>query len=326
MSPEPTIDFRKERSFGDILNVTFVFIRQNLAPLVKGLLFFVAPFLVGAMLFNVLAQTNVLSGALLNVDGDAEALEALFSNYLGIFFFSLLGMVMALGVVYGLMERYRENGPERLTVEGLWQEARRRFFRMLGTMLFLLLTLGGLYLVLVTFLGVMAAGLAGNAGMVGGVVFFLLLMGIIGVLFYFGVVLLLLFPMRSVEPVGLLEGMGRCFRLARGHWGATFGVVFVAWLISSVLGGIFSLPAVILMFMQGLHGGGGAPGPVAQVMLVTGGVVSGIAGALLYSIPLVATGLQYYNLVERKERVGLMERIRRMEEAGAEGGDEAVDG
>ena len=43
-----------------------------------------------------------------------------------------------------------------------------------------------------------------------------------------------------------------------------------------------------------------------EAMMVALGVLSGIASTLLYCIPLLALAFQYFNLVERKERVGLL--------------------
>lgn len=312
MNPD-VIDFRQERNFGDILNLTFSFIRQNLPLLARGLLYFVAPFMVVGMVFNTLVQVDMLGKGLFTVETDPDALLSMLGNYLGILVFGMMALGMALGVVYGLMEAYREAGPGALTVEDLWDRARGLFFRMLGTVLFLIAALGAVYLLLVMFTSVIVAAVMGSGGgLAGGILFFLILLGILALMAYLSVVFSILLPMRVAEPVGLVEGASRCFRLVRGHWWATFGVVFVAWLISSVLGGVFSLPALIVMFLQGFHGGG-EPGLGVRMLLAAGGVLSGIAGALLYSIPLVATGLQYYNLVERAERVGLAERVRRME-------------
>jgi hypothetical protein len=140
-------------------------------------------------------------------------------------------------------------------------------------------------------------------------------------LVYVLTIVAILFPMRAFESIGIIEGLSRSLSLVKGYWWQTFGVIFIAWLISTVLGGIFSMPSVFLSFVQGmntLEGGN----MVLRVLLVVSGVLGGMANALLYSIPMLATGFQYFNLLERKEGVGLMARIEQMaEHAGREGGE-----
>ena len=89
--------------------------------------------------------------------------------------------------------------------------------------------------------------------------------------------------------------------------GGTFAVLFVAWLLVSILGFLFNLPSMVLIFAGSLHGAG--PDGALGVAAVAAGALATLSSALLYPIPLVAAGLQYFSLVEEKERVGLMERI-----------------
>ncbi len=315
MKGESPIEFRRRRDFGEVLNVTFRFIRQNLALLSKSLLFFVAPFLVVAMLFNVAVQMQVFSGGFLNADGQPLAnLSGLLFNYAGILVFSLLAGVMAWAVILGLMRLYEAHGPGGLTVKAVWEEARGLFFGMLGVVAFLLMILFLIYFLFILFVGFGAAVFAQAGAIVGGLITFVAVVAFLGALAYVVTVFALLFPMRVFERIGLIEGAGRCLKLVRGYGWQTFGVIVLSWIISSVLGGIFSMPSVLLSFLQGmntLEGGGSG----LRALLVVSGVLGGLASSLLYSIPMVATGFQYFNLVERKEGVGLMARIERLAES-----------
>ena len=314
MNPDPSIDFRRKRDFGEVLNVTFGFIRQNLAPLTKSLLFFVAPFLVVAMLFNTAVQMQVFSGGFPSADGQGLAdLSGLLFNYAGIMVFSLLAGTMAWAVILGFMRLYDAHGPGGFTVKAVWQEARRLFFRMLVTVAFFLMIVFVLYLFFAFFISIGVAVFAQAGALLAGLFTFVAVVGFLAGLVYVLTLFTLLFPIRAFERIGLIEGAARSSRLVRGYWWQTFGVIFLTWFISSVLGGIFSMPSVVLSFLQGmntLEGGGTA----LRVLLVVFGVLGGLASSLLYSIPMLATGFQYFNLVERKEGVGLMARIERMAE------------
>ncbi|WP_457654449.1 hypothetical protein [Rhodocaloribacter sp.] len=314
MNPEPPIDFRRKRDFGEVLNVTFRFIRQNLAPLSKSLLFFVAPFLVVAMLFNVAVQVQVFSGGFLSGEGGTPPdFSGLLLNYAGITFFSLIAGTMAWAVILGFMRLYDAHGPGGHPVQAVWEEARGLSFRMLGTVAFFLMIVSVFYIFFAFFISIGVAVFAQAGAVVAGLFTFAAVVGFVAGLVYVVTILALLFPMRAFERIGLIEGAGRSLRLVRGYWWQTFGVIFLAWFLSSVLGGIFSMPSVVLSFLQGmntLEGGGTA----LRVLLVVFGVLGGLASSLLYSIPMLATAFQYFNLVERKEGVGLMARIERLAE------------
>jgi hypothetical protein len=320
MKHDPPIDFRRKRDFGQVLNVTFGFIRQNLATLTKSLLFFVAPYLVVAMLFNVAVQMQVFSNGFLSADGQSLSnLSGLLFNYAGIMVFSFLAGTMAWAVILGFMRLYDTHGPVGVTVKEVWEEARRLFFRMLGTVAFLLVNVFVLYFLFILFVGFGAAVFAQAGALIAGLFTFAAVVGLLVVLVYVVTIFALLFPMRVFERIGLIEGARRSLRLVKGYWWQTFGVIFLSWFISSVLGGIFSMPSVLLSFLQGmntLEGGG----TVLRVLLVVSGVLGGLASSLLYSIPMAATAFQYFNLVERKEGVGLMARIERVAEPEELGG------
>jgi hypothetical protein len=53
------INFKEQREFGQILNSTFAFLRQNFSKLGKALIFFAGPFLLLQGIAQVYYQTNV---------------------------------------------------------------------------------------------------------------------------------------------------------------------------------------------------------------------------------------------------------------------------
>jgi len=303
MQNDSAIPFRKVRDFGDVLNVTFSFIRQNFALLIKSLLFLAAPVGALAMLFSSLMQARLLAFDLESLT-DPMALFGL--EYVAALFFGLLSVVVAIDVVFSFMVLYEERGPGGFDFTDVRRMSLQRFLGTLGTVLFLfLLVMLPVPLILIPCLGALAY-------LVGAV--------------YFGIVFSLVLPMRIRERVGLVEGLQRCTQLVRGYWWPTAGVLFIAWITYSILGTLFNTPTMIMLFVSGFHGfGEGGGGPVGLLFTLLS-MVGGLGTTLLYSIPLVATGFQYFSLVERKERTGLMARIDQVAEGGREGREEKGEG
>jgi len=299
-----TIEFRQIRDFGDVLNVTFQFLRQNFSKLGKSLLLWVAPFVVAAMLFNVLIQLRFFPLDPAKLQEGTETGELLLL-YLGMLVFSLCGISMAFGVVYGFMALYERHGTADFELDEVWQRARSTFFPMLGTLLSIVLLMTMVYSFLIIALSIFG-GIVGGGVLTGFLVIVAVFGGIL-VAVYFAITFALMFPIMINEPIGLIGGMQRCFYLVKNQWWATFGVLFIAWLISSILGGVFSIPMLIILFTNNLHAG--QANIIVQLMMVVFGILGGLASALFYGIPLVATGLQYFNLVECKDRAGLMQRV-----------------
>src|SRR4028119_116243 len=57
---EQQVEFRKVREFGDNINDTFLFIRQNFAPLLKSFFAICALFILAQAIFNGLYQSQAL--------------------------------------------------------------------------------------------------------------------------------------------------------------------------------------------------------------------------------------------------------------------------
>lgn len=309
MQPLKPFEFRRVRDLGDVLNATFVFIKQNLAPLAKGLLLIVAPFMA---LTSVAAVS--LQSALFNLDPtDPEALWAIFGpSYFATLFFSMMASLMSMLVVYGYIELYQEQGPGGIGVEAVWRIVRQRFVRLFATLLSLLLLLLMLYLGF-GFMIILLAFILGP--LLGGVLGVFMAVAVVLALVYAFITFTLVFPMRMFEAVSLPEGFRRCLYLVKGYWLQTFGVIFLAVIIYSILGTLFNMPAFIFSFVRGLHSTNVSEGgDMYRLLMIISGVVGGVGTSLLYAIPLVATALQYFSLIERKEKVGLMQRIEQLGE------------
>ncbi len=213
----------------------------------------------------------------------------------------LLGLSVAM-VTYSYFRAYRDSPDGKVTPSEVWQIMVRRIGAVLGASLLLIVAFA-----LLSGLFVVAADLLGGAG---AFLIFLMLFPLI----YFIVVLLLYLPVVIIEGTGVIPAFRRCFELIKSKWWSTFGLYFVTAFVGQIVAFVFILPVYIAM-------------GVSTFFTVRDGTESltennpfGWYGALLAVAVLVgyifsqtiiqtAMSFQYFNLVERSEGKGLMDKI-----------------
>jgi hypothetical protein len=99
---------------------------------------------------------------------------------------------------------------------------------------------------------------------------------------------------------------------------SSFGFYFVTGLIQGIVGSVFMIPfyvfyiiAIITIVPQSSSTVNGMPhfGIAFQIAFTISGVLAVGGGLLLNSMTVTAHTLQYFNLVERKEGVGMMAKL-----------------
>lgn len=137
--------------------------------------------------------------------------------------------------------------------------------------------------------------------------------------FYLMVVLALAFPVVLIEDKGIFESIGRAFKLINGKWWSTFGLLFISSILMYAISLIFIIPFYVFYFLQifSLTEQTGV-GVETSAWWFQGGMTLSVmlmflGSFLTYSIPIIALCFQYFNLVERKESVGLMSEIQQLD-------------
>ncbi|GAB2768178.1 hypothetical protein HNQ93_000126 [Hymenobacter luteus] len=276
-------DFRQERDFGQKISATFEFLGAHWRALGKCLAYYVLPATLLTGLAVGILQTQTNWG---NLTEDIRYGNSISSS--GSLWLSLLAQLIThalLGAtLYGYV-RTRMELPENQVVTPalVGQQIRQAAPRLLA--LSLLMTLI--------------------------VIFGFFLLAIPG--FYLGVALSLAWPVLVFEEAGLGQSMRRSIHLTGGHWWATLGLILVVFILISLLGIVFQIPQYAAMIGRVLHWSFLTSDPV----LISAGVLSSIGQTLLY-IPLeLALAFQYFNLVEKKEGLGLRQLIDRLGSAPA---------
>jgi hypothetical protein len=303
-------NFWKERDFGTKISATFEFIGMHWRTLGKCLVYFVLPFTllmgIGLGLFTN-SMFNQMGGVLGTKHSGWHSTVGTTTSRSPFGTFSFGGMALAFvggmlafllltGTVLGyLRARMRLPADQPVTPTEVWAELKARMGRMV-----LVIVLLGVGYVVVSFGGLMLVGAL--AGLGGSAVSALLGFPLVfALLAYLAVVLSLFFPVLWLEDNSLVGTLGRCFQLIKGHWWATFGLIAVVSIIQGMMAFVFILPQYAVMFGKMLR----VPGLDSDLVGVLAQCIYAAGIIFTYTISLLAMAFQYFNLVERKEGLGL---------------------
>lgn len=290
-------DFRRERDFGAKVGATFEFVVAQFRPLFKCIAYFVLPgALVGGIGMGVfmgkylsLMPTVAADGSTTNVTQNYGTLFT-GTSFVGVALAAagfLTAFLLLSSVVYGFV-RVRMSTPAHEAVQParVWAFVWKRLGSVVGAWLLL-----GIVMVIGT--GVLggALGLAGP--------------GFVGLLFFplawVVVCLTLYFPVLMMEDDGVVAAFRRSFYLIRGKWWSSLGLYLVMSFITGIIHYIFIIPIYALMIGRTLFGAGFD----SEILSIGAMTFYGIGWIFTATLPLVAMLFQYFNLVERKEGVGL---------------------
>lgn len=318
MSHSPELEFYKKRQFGEKLNATFVFIRENAWPYLKSQLLISGPVL---LLISIL-MTQV-SGDLMAFFTDPENINAnAILDMLRIYGLVILSMIVTSTIIpsvtYGYMIQYKEKEPKSITIADVMKGFSARFFNLLGYNFLITIAL----LIATFIVALLTSGLAVVAGPVS--ILFMFFLSLF-VLFMF-VILFLGIPVIAFEKNNPIDAFGRVFKLSKGKWWSTFGLVVVVAIIGYIISMFFSLPRGILFGIEAFTNfqEGGDLDPLAlmsntdQALNILFSLFETFGQILLYSLVYIAVAFQYFNLVERRESRGLVAKIEQMDEAGGD--------
>ena len=288
-------DFRKEREFGQKISATFEFIGAHWRPLGRVLLYTVLP---AALLNGVVSaalqisllnkSAQVMSGDKVGASVQWAATAEMMSTpaywlalVLRTAFFSLVILSVYGYLLCCLRGRHHaadttgghNTSTSDITVADVWVIIKKEF--------------------LSTFLSTYGIAFLMVVGL-----FLLALPG-----FYLMVMLSLFFIVKMVEGTGFGDTVSRCWQLIKGKWWSTFGLIIV---MSLLFYSIFFLIGMVVTLsgsgLSSLINSGLFQSPAFVIALSALGT-----GLMLIFYPplLLVLAFQYFNLVERREGVGL---------------------
>jgi hypothetical protein len=277
-------EFKKARDFSGMLNATFDFIRLHFRYLLRYLFLYAGiPASVGSFLIAFFQADMAMLGAE-QAGSDQEIIGSVMMFIGAILLAAVIlliasAMVVAVATEYVILAAEYMHPPEQ---QELWNRMRPR--------------LPGY------FLTQLAAGL-------------LIMLGFIlcvapGIWLF--IVFTILYAVRSIEGAGIIDSMKRSYQLIRGRWWITAGLFTVMLIIAYMLSGIFSLPALILMFTSGILTDQehlfamSLPVRSAYILLsMLSNLASVIGSASIY----IMAALYYFNLIESQPATGIQRKM-----------------
>lgn len=279
MPPKP-IELLKARDFGELINDTFIFIRQNFKPLCKAFFTFCGFFIVAFAVAGCMQQLRVVdmvNGTFSRntFSGSYGAFRSFGIEFAAAMFFMFLTFNAISVVVYSYMAIYQQKGQVKPTSEEIWGYFKYYYLRILGAT------------IVISILSCLGA-------------VFCLLPGI-----YLSIVFSFVSPIIIMENGSFGYAFNKSFQLIKDNWWITFGTLVVSWLIAYMSMRVIEMPLAVLNFFQILAH---RTHPLNKFYMI-GTVILNSICLIFYIIPNVTIGLCYYNLTEVKEGTGLLSRI-----------------
>ncbi|WGK64271.1 hypothetical protein [Croceiramulus getboli] len=277
------IEFKRRRELGETLTDTFKFVRRNFKPLFQLLVKTVAiPFilLLFAIGFYTYASADFTGFGW--IDNEFLNLGTFFISagllaISGFLYYSLL-----FGSVLHFIRSYTENKGV-VDQQAVIQRVKRDLGKLFG-------------------LGVISVIM---------LVFGFLLCVFPGIYLY--VPLSMVFALAVFRNQGISDSISNSFKLIHGEWWMTFITLFVIGLIIGIIGFVFQIPALIYTMVKTFtamdQGNFGDPRQLVDGVYIALSVISSAVQYFLYLFTVIATAFIYFDLNEKKNNTGTLERI-----------------
>lgn len=282
------VEFKKERDLGAIISDTFKFLRLEWKPFFGTILktsFLPIMIAIGGMVFYMYSFPNIL-GSLVSLDDgiyNEPNFGSLFTTmaFVGVFFL-IAYVIMIITALYYIKSYIDNNGRVDFTM--VQDAVKEKFWSFAG--LFILVGLIMMASAMLCFFPII----------------------------YTGIVLSLAAPIMVFNNLDVGDTIGYSFKFVNGHWWETFGVMLVVGIITTIIGYIFSIPAVIYFFIKmGTVITANDPSAMTDafkdpIYLALNGV-SYIGQFILYGVTLVSNVFIYFDIAEQKYGTGTQEKI-----------------
>ncbi len=302
-------DLHATRPFGRKLNAVIEFIRYNSKPFGKSMLFIAGPFiLVGSVLLTQFLNQTIMQSVRMTQGAMVEqnpfsviSILSLLGGVAAVF----IGSVVLVSTVYEYMVLYDRRKSNQIEVIDVWNRVKRNMWPLLLTLLVFGVIIFVAYFILLMFMGLIT-----------------MIHPVFSVFTFFGFMILALFAtayfmmvifVQVYEGKGMSNAFQRASFLIKDNLWSTVGIIFVTSLIQSTISTAFVIPMYANIIVYTLHNTSASvleePGTMFMVINYISLAVYLLANYLLYAIPLLGVAFQYFNLAEKKEARGLMDRL-----------------
>ncbi len=293
MNTSNQIEIFKQRDFGELINITFAFVRQNAKPLLRAQFFINGPLLLVCILLLGAAQYFTIT-QISNTPANLESMNQLnlgFSGFLNVLF--LIGVIVYLIMVslvplayIKLYQNKTTDFKDKIEPAAVWKIIKTYFAKGFGAaVLVYIMIVVGMFLCV-------APGI------------------------WLAISFSVFMPVLVLENASAIDSIKRSFALVKEHWWETFGFILVIAIILSVLMGLVYIPVYIVMGVTVFHelsanpqGGVGFFQNNLIWFVVSLYGMSLLVSLISTTIQQIAFAFKYGQLVEVKEGKGLLSEI-----------------
>ncbi len=282
----PQIDLCRQRDFGAVVSGAFELLRQEFKPLMRALLLIAGPFVLLSIIVSIAAQLSIGEMAFEpDVNADPNDLLMEFAYWttavvtmpvvLLSAFFSTLAYWVVLWIGYLYAHLYVEKG-SGISVEDITGA----MFANVGMLVFV-----PIFISIVLTIAFMCCTIPG--------------------LYLLPIMLLLPILKLDRHDLDFSGALSAVFNIIKDNWWFSFGLIIIMGILAYVLNLIFQLPLFLVALMDGINGSDLSSDPVYLSVLTT---ISSL-GTFCFVVIALAFAVHYYNLRERRDATGLMNRI-----------------
>ncbi|RQO79833.1 hypothetical protein DBR40_02430 [Pedobacter sp. KBW01] len=273
------LEFKKRRDFGQVINDTFTFMRQNFKPLITTYFTFCGLFVLAsmaAMLMQQYKMVNIINTGIGNRYGKGFGIGSVYGiEYFLSLLFSMASYSSMTVAVLSYIALYVRKGNQPPATDEVWGYFKYYFLRVFGSSILLILML------VVALICCLVPG------------------------FWLAPFVAMMFPIMVLENGSLGYAFSRSFKIIKDNFWVTFGTLVVVWIIVSACMSMIVLPTSLLNMVTMFT----SKSPHMNVTLTMITTVLQSLCQVFTIIPVITISLVYYSLVEQKESPGLKERI-----------------
>jgi len=273
------IQFKKQRELGEIISVTFKFLRENYKALIKSITQVVVPTFILLVVALAYYTYTVAGSPLAAIEGNSE-------EFLISVFIMAVTLLLFYASLYGTILHYIKSYIEN---NGIVDESEIKTGAQDD--------LGKLFMAFIISAVIVFAGL--------------ILFIVPGI--YLMVPLSMVATVLVFSKLSLGDSIYYSFSMVKDHWWTTFFSLVVIWLLVYVIGLVFQLPLIIYTFVKMFavvqEGSSVDPVSYSDWVFIMLNVISSVIQYLLSSIFVIALAFIYFNLNEHKNLTGTYETI-----------------
>ena len=299
--------FYKQRTFSEIVNVTFEFIRENWRPVLKYMVYILLPLsLVLALVMNEFYKITGFSGI-------ADAASYGYNNeditliiyFLAVTFVNFIGMVLFHSLIFTLIELYNTRS---FGLSGIsWSDIRPVIWKFFGKSVALSLTLFFIILIAVLVVGLLVVATP-----------FTLILTIPAFIAAL-VPLAFAYPEYLYGKGALLQSLSHSYTLGWRCWVSIFGISLLTGLISGVLQTITSMPQQVTILFRAIMASSNdaeAMSPLMSFIFYIFGVISSFGGYVASTVIPIAISYLYAHAKEKYDGLTMFSDIENFDRLG----------